>query len=67
MVDDPKVIARFLSKIEPEPNSGCWLWTAGKVEDGYGAFAITASEYGVCESVIGSIVHHRTWRETASG
>lgn len=30
---------RFDAKWEPEPNSGCWLWTAGVlVCGGYGAF-----------------------------
>lgn len=28
---------RFWSKVEPEPNSGCWLWTAGTISDGYGS------------------------------
>jgi len=27
---------RFLDKISIEPNSGCWLWTAGADEHGYG-------------------------------
>lgn len=26
----------FESRIEPESNSGCWLWSAGWDEDGYG-------------------------------
>lgn len=27
---------RFLEKISPEPNSGCWLWTARVDKHGYG-------------------------------
>ena len=27
---------RFLDKISPEPNSGCWLWTASLDTKGYG-------------------------------
>lgn len=30
--------ARFLAKFIPEPNSGCWLWTAGTMAGGYGVF-----------------------------
>ena len=29
-------IQRFWSKVEPEPNSGCWVWTAYVRRDGYG-------------------------------
>lgn len=30
--------ARFMDKVSPEPNSGCWLWTAACDKDGYGLF-----------------------------
>jgi hypothetical protein len=33
-------IDRFMDKVSPEPNSGCWLWTAGMSKSGYGTFAI---------------------------
>lgn len=29
---------RFLSKVDPEPNSGCWLWNAAQTVFGYGQF-----------------------------
>lgn len=29
---------RFMEKVSPEPNSGCWLWTACANELGYGFF-----------------------------
>lgn len=32
------VLERFMEKVSPEPNSGCWLWTGGiRPADGYGA------------------------------
>jgi hypothetical protein len=30
---------RLLDKVSPEPNSGCWLWTAATNASGYGVFA----------------------------
>lgn len=33
-----KIEDRFLDKVSPEPNSGCWLWTAYCYPNGYGAF-----------------------------
>jgi hypothetical protein len=30
------MLQRFMSKFSPEPNSGCWLWTAAISFDGYG-------------------------------
>jgi hypothetical protein len=30
--------ARFLDKIEFEPNSGCWLWAAAMFKNGYGKY-----------------------------
>ncbi len=39
---DSRLPARFWDKVIPEPNSGCWLWTAaltGGRCGGYGAFA----------------------------
>lgn len=30
---------RFQSKFVPEPNTGCWLWTANTSRDGYGKFS----------------------------
>lgn len=32
-----EIFEEFLSKVHMDPNSGCWLWTAGLV-DGYGTF-----------------------------
>ena len=33
---DPRLPERFWSKVHPEPNSGCWLWTASTNGVGYG-------------------------------
>jgi len=37
--DDGRLPARFWSKVSPDPNSGCWLWTACLNEGGYGVFS----------------------------
>lgn len=29
---------RFMKKVTPDPNSGCWLWGASRTSDGYGSF-----------------------------
>lgn len=29
---------RFMAKVSPEPNTGCWLWTAATAGKGYGYF-----------------------------
>jgi hypothetical protein len=31
---------RFIEKVSPEPNTGCWLWTACRDRDGYGLIRI---------------------------
>lgn len=32
---------RFLTHVSPEPNTGCWLWTAAVDRGGYGLFKAT--------------------------
>lgn len=34
----PSILQRFLDKVHPEPNSGCWLWTGSAHSFGYGFF-----------------------------
>lgn len=38
LVDADNTLSRFEAKYIPEPNSGCWLWTAGVDSSGYGTF-----------------------------
>jgi hypothetical protein len=35
---DPRLPARFWSKVQPYPTSGCWVWTAARKGLGYGCF-----------------------------
>ena len=37
---------RFEEKYTPEPNSGCWLWTAGVNKHGYGKFYVDGKTVG---------------------
>lgn len=32
---------RLWPKVSPEPNSGCWLWTGGVSNEGYGVVMLT--------------------------
>jgi hypothetical protein len=38
------VIDRFLAKVSPDPNSGCWLWMASCNQWGYGHFKLTKTK-----------------------
>jgi hypothetical protein len=38
-VGDPPVV-RFSRAVEADPNSGCWLWSAGRNSDGYGTLKV---------------------------
>jgi len=40
-----KPIDRFIAKVSPEPNSGCWLWTGSERSTGYGCFAKNGKNY----------------------
>jgi HNH endonuclease len=35
----------FYSHFQPEPNSGCWLWTSGTGSHGYGVFALRGESH----------------------
>ncbi len=34
------LLDRALSKVSPEPNTGCWLWTGGAMAPGYGVIQV---------------------------
>lgn len=34
------MLDRFMEKVSPEPNSGCWLWTGCVNPDGYGQIMV---------------------------
>lgn len=45
MTPTPRDFARFYAMSQPEPNSGCWLWTAHVDRHGYGRFSIRRGTY----------------------
>lgn len=49
---------RFMSRVEPEPNTGCWLWTGPSNSKGYGK-----TTHGFMPSGAGRIVlaHRMAW------
>ncbi len=38
-------LERFEAKYMPEPNTGCWLWTAAKKGGGYGNFHVSSGKW----------------------
>ncbi|KQR06437.1 hypothetical protein ASF74_03445 [Arthrobacter sp. Leaf145] len=38
-----RTLAKFLAQIEPDPETGCWLWTGGTNPKGYGTFSTNGS------------------------
>jgi len=49
---------RFMAKVMPEPNTGCWFWTGGLKANGYGLFwlgKVTAAHRASYEHFIGPI------------
>jgi len=51
---------RFWAKVMPEPNSGCWLWTAGVDKDGYGVF--TKYDDDPAETGYAQRAHRIVWK-----
>ena len=39
---DSTSLCRFMAKVSPEPNSGCWLWTGAAHPNGYGSFNLAS-------------------------
>ena len=50
------LIERFEAKFIPEPNSGCWLWTAATDGKGYGRFRVGSKTDGTRKSAIATRV-----------
>lgn len=45
-------IDRFMEKVIPEPNSGCWLWSAAWNAQGYGVLGIGSKYDGTRRNVL---------------
>lgn len=50
------LLDRLMRHIEPEPNTGCWLWTGAAVRTGYGVIALGRSAEGI------DVAHRVAWR-----
>lgn len=50
---------RFMLHVEPEPNSGCWLWVGADDGDGYGNFRSSKDATGVRAT---EKAHRSAWR-----
>lgn len=44
MIKEKPTQDRFMSKVMPEPNTGCWIWTASTNIKGYGQFGIGGNQ-----------------------
>lgn len=53
----PSIAQRFESKYLGEPNSGCWLWTAGYDSDGYGRFWVNEAKNNVQAQRVSWLIH----------
>lgn len=38
------LLERFMDKVIPEPNTGCWLWDGNRNEKGYGLFKLKGKQ-----------------------
>ena len=45
MFGDERLPDRFWDKVSPEPNTGCWFWTAFTNKFGYGRFTFGKTNY----------------------
>lgn len=48
------MMERFMAKVSPEPNTGCWLWTAASTGHGYGLISLSFSK--------NDLAHRTSWR-----
>jgi hypothetical protein len=47
----PTLLERISAKIEPDPDTGCWIWTAAKNQYGYGVVGIETGKTGLAHRV----------------
>jgi hypothetical protein len=52
-------VERFWRHVEPEPNTGCWLWAGGLSGGGYGVLAIGRADEGLVKAHRFSFVEFR--------
>lgn len=45
------LLARFQSKVMPEPNTGCWIWTACLNGNGYGSINVSKGRAALAHRV----------------
>ncbi len=53
---DERVLARFWKKVDR--SGDCWLWTAGKMKDGYGIFRVRSYESMQLAHRVSWEIHH---------
>lgn len=44
-ITDPGLVERFYGYAQPEPNTGCWMWTAYVTPKGYGRVMVGKRSY----------------------
>lgn len=49
---------RFYSRVSPEPNTGCWLWTGAVNDSGYGVIAVGGRQRRATFAAL--VLHGRT-------
>jgi len=42
---DANALSRFMDKVQKDPDTGCWEWTACRDKDGYGIFTQNKNNY----------------------
>jgi hypothetical protein len=51
MFGDDRLPPRFWDKVEPDPSSGCWRWTACTNAKGYGSFGVATRQTALAHRV----------------
>lgn len=53
------LVDRFFSKVEADPNGGCWLWAGAVTPKGYGSFCVRPRASG--EAQFNASAHRVSW------